>query len=88
MDVFSYFQVYEDEPVLQAFRLMRKKRIGGLPVIERGSNKAVGNISLQDIQFLLTAPEIYHNYRFDSISDLMDLILSSCLTPSTIYHFF
>ena len=60
---FTCFQVYEDEPVLQAFKLMRKTRIGGVPVIERGGSKAVGNISLQDVQFLLTAPEIYHNYR-------------------------
>ena len=57
-------QVYEDEPVLQAFKLMRKKRVGGVPVIENGGSKAVGNISLRDVQFLLTAPEIYHDYRF------------------------
>ena len=56
-------QVYEDEPVLQAFKLMRKKRVGGIPVIEKGG-RAVGNISLRDIHFLLTAPEIYHDYRF------------------------
>ena len=31
--------------MLQAFKLMRKKRIGGIPVIEKGSNRAVGNIS-------------------------------------------
>jgi len=43
---------------------MRKKRIGGLPVMERGGSRAIGNISLQDVQFLLTAPEIYHDYRF------------------------
>lgn len=49
--------------MLQAFKLMRKKRIGGLPVIENGGSKAVGNISLRDIQFLLKAPEIYHDYR-------------------------
>ena len=57
-------QVYEDEPVLQAFKLMRKKRVGGVPVIENGGSKAVGNISLRDVQFLLTAPEIYHDYRY------------------------
>ncbi|CAN6713614.1 unnamed protein product [Malus baccata var. baccata] len=56
-------KVYEDEPVLQAFKLMRKKRVGGVPVIENGGSKAVGNISLRDVQFLLTAPEIYHDYR-------------------------
>ncbi|KAH1074686.1 hypothetical protein J1N35_027014 [Gossypium stocksii] len=55
--------VYEDEPVLQAFKLMRKKRIGGIPVIECGGKKAIGNISLRDVQFLLTAPDIYRDYR-------------------------
>ncbi|XP_022738764.1 SNF1-related protein kinase regulatory subunit gamma-1 [Durio zibethinus] len=55
--------VHGDEPVLQAFKLMRKRRIGGIPVVERGGTKAIGNISLRDIQFLLTAPEIYHDYR-------------------------
>ncbi|XP_054805884.1 SNF1-related protein kinase regulatory subunit gamma-1 [Prosopis cineraria] len=69
-------KVYEDEPVLQAFRLMRKKRIGGLPVIERGSNKAVGNISLQDVQFLLTAPEIYHDYRAITVEDFLTAVRS------------
>ncbi|KAE8714574.1 SNF1-related protein kinase regulatory subunit gamma-1 [Hibiscus syriacus] len=33
--------VYENEPVLQAFKLMRKKRIGGIPVIERGGGNAI-----------------------------------------------
>lgn len=61
---FLCFQVYEDEPVLQAFKVMRKKRVGGVPVIERETKKAVGNISLRDVQFLLTAPEIYHDYRY------------------------
>ncbi|ESQ45695.1 hypothetical protein EUTSA_v10010404mg [Eutrema salsugineum] len=56
-------KIYEDEPVLQAFKLMRRKRIGGIPVIERKIEKPVGNISLRDVHFLLTAPEIYHDYR-------------------------
>lgn len=49
--------------MLQAFKLMRKKRIGGIPVMENGGKKSIGNISLRDIQFLLTAPDIYHEYR-------------------------
>lgn len=56
-------QVDEDEPVLQAFRLLREKGVGGLPVVS-GGNKPVANISIRDIQFLLTAPEIYKDYRF------------------------
>ncbi|KAK7389199.1 hypothetical protein VNO78_24034 [Psophocarpus tetragonolobus] len=64
-------KVYEDEPVLQAFKVMRKKRVGGVPVIEREGKKAVGNISLRDVQFLLTAPEIYHDYRAITVKDFL-----------------
>ncbi|KAL3631707.1 SNF1-related protein kinase regulatory subunit gamma-1 [Castilleja foliolosa] len=56
-------KVYEDEPVLQAFKLMRQNGVGGVPVVASGGNKAIGNISIRDIQFLLIAPEIYKEYR-------------------------
>ncbi|EYU23127.1 hypothetical protein ABFS82_09G064400 [Erythranthe guttata] len=56
-------KVYEDEPVLQAFKLMRQNGVGGVPVVASGGSKAVGNISIRDIQFLLMAPEIYNEYR-------------------------
>ncbi|XP_017406478.1 SNF1-related protein kinase regulatory subunit gamma-1 [Vigna angularis] len=70
-------KVYEDEPVLQAFKLMRKKRIGGLPVMKRGGgSRAIGNISLQDVQFLLTAPEIYHDYRSITAKDFLTAVRS------------
>lgn len=63
--------------MLQAFKLMRKKRIGGIPVVESGGSRAVGNISLRDIHFLLTTPEIYHDYRFVAklISKIVLLLL-------------
>ncbi|KAG6587414.1 SNF1-related protein kinase regulatory subunit gamma-1 [Cucurbita argyrosperma subsp. argyrosperma] len=72
----SIVKVYEDEPVLQAFKLMRKKRVGGVPVIERGGNKAMGNISLRDIHFLLTAPEIYHDYRSITAKNFLTAVRS------------
>lgn len=43
---------------------MREKGIGGLPVVDSSGKKAIGNISIRDVQFLLTAPEIYKNDRF------------------------
>lgn len=63
--------MYEDEPVLQAFRLMRLKGVGGIPVIESGGSKAVGNISIRDVQFLLTAPEIYRDCRSITAKDFL-----------------
>ncbi|GMH23443.1 hypothetical protein Nepgr_025286 [Nepenthes gracilis] len=56
-------EVCEDEPVLQAFKMMRLKGIGGIPVVERQGRKAIGNVSIRDIQLLLIAPEIYKDYR-------------------------
>ena len=50
--------------MLQAFKLMRKKRVGAIPIVDSSGIKVVGNISIRDVQFLLTAPEIYHDYRF------------------------
>nr|XP_043606480.1 SNF1-related protein kinase regulatory subunit gamma-1-like [Erigeron canadensis] len=61
MNANKVIKVDEDEPVLQAFRLMREKGVGGLPVVSDG--KPVANISIRDIQFLLIAPEIYKDYR-------------------------
>lgn len=69
-------KVYEDEPVLQAFKLMRKKRIGGIPVVESGGTRAVGNISLRDVQFLLTTPEIYHDYRCITAKNFLTAVRS------------
>lgn len=66
MNTSEVIKVDEDEPVLQAFRLMRQKGIGGLPVVN--GNKPVANISIRDIQFLLIAPEIYKDYRLVSLS--------------------
>jgi CBS domain-containing protein len=57
-------QVKENEPVLKAFQLMQKNKIGGLPVVDSSGNHAIGNISISDVQYLLTAPEIYKDYRY------------------------
>ncbi|XP_010550732.1 PREDICTED: SNF1-related protein kinase regulatory subunit gamma-1 [Tarenaya hassleriana] len=67
-------KVYDDEPVLQVFKLMRKKRIGGMPVIDRESNKPLGNISLRDVHFLLTAPEIYHDNRSITAKNFLEAV--------------
>ena len=57
------FQVGEEEPVLKAFKLMRTKGVGGIPVVDGSGRKAVGNISIRDIQFLLVAPELFKDHR-------------------------
>ncbi|XP_039120913.1 SNF1-related protein kinase regulatory subunit gamma-1 [Dioscorea cayenensis subsp. rotundata] len=69
-------KVSEDEPVLKAFQLMRRKGIGGLPVVEANGKKAIGNISIRDVQYLLTAPEIYKDYRSIRAKDFVSLVRS------------
>ncbi|KAJ3697296.1 hypothetical protein LUZ61_001001 [Rhynchospora tenuis] len=69
-------KVKEDEPVLKAFLLMRKKGIGGLPVVDASGKYAVGNISIRDVQYLLTAPEIYKDYRTITIRDFLTEVRS------------
>uniref|UniRef100_A0A6M2EWJ7 CBS domain-containing protein n=1 Tax=Populus davidiana TaxID=266767 RepID=A0A6M2EWJ7_9ROSI len=69
-------KVYEEEPVLQAFKLMRKKKIGGIPIVDSSGRKVVGNISIRDVQFLLTAPEIYHDYRSITAKNFLTAVRS------------
>ncbi|CAM6014128.1 unnamed protein product [Sphagnum balticum] len=45
--------------VLEAFKLMKEKRIGGLPVVEGPEQHLVGNISVRDVHFLLLQPELF-----------------------------
>ncbi|KAL6613913.1 hypothetical protein ACP70R_036183 [Stipagrostis hirtigluma subsp. patula] len=55
-------KVHEDEPALKAFRLMRKKGVGGIPVVDE-TGKATGSIMIRDVKHLLTASETNRDYR-------------------------
>jgi len=61
-EVKLYWQVREDEPALKAFRLMRRKGVGGIPVVD-DSGRAVGSIMIKDVKHLLTASETNRDYR-------------------------
>ncbi|XP_042042147.1 SNF1-related protein kinase regulatory subunit gamma-1-like [Salvia splendens] len=76
MKASSMIKVHEDEPVLQAFKLMRQNGVGGVPVVGNDGYKAVGNISIRDIQFLLTAPKIYKNYRSITAKNFLTAVRS------------
>ena len=60
--------------MLQAFKLMRQKGVGGIPVVASNGRKAIGNISIRDIQFLLLAPEIYKEFR--SVNNLVRFLFT------------
>ncbi|KAJ4790946.1 5'-AMP-activated protein kinase subunit gamma-1 [Rhynchospora pubera] len=75
-DPLNLVKVKEDEPVLKAFQLMQKKGIGGLPVVDASGNHAIGNISIRDVQYLLTASEIYKDYRTITAKDFLTAIQS------------
>ncbi|CAN6464793.1 unnamed protein product [Victoria cruziana] len=72
-------KIYEDEPVLLAFNLMREQGIGGLPVVDSSGWKPLGNISIRDVQYLLTAPEIYKDFRSITAKNFLTAIRSHLL---------
>ncbi|XP_042018405.1 SNF1-related protein kinase regulatory subunit gamma-1-like [Salvia splendens] len=76
MKASSMIKVHGDEPVLQAFKLMRQNGVGGVPVVGDDGNKPVGNISIRDIQFLLTAPGIYKEYRSITAKNFLTAVRS------------
>ncbi|TVU13971.1 hypothetical protein EJB05_37411 [Eragrostis curvula] len=67
-------KVNEDQPVLKAFQLMREKGVGGLPVMDTSGAKAIGNISIRDVQYLLTAPKIYKEHRSITTKDFLTAV--------------
>nr|XP_043618320.1 SNF1-related protein kinase regulatory subunit gamma-1-like [Erigeron canadensis] len=69
-------KVEEDEPVLQAFKIMQEKGVGGVPVVANGGNKAIGNISIRDVQYLLMTPDIYKDYRSITAKNFLTAVKS------------
>jgi CBS domain-containing protein len=67
-------KINEDQPVLKAFQLMREKGVGGLPVMDTNGAKAIGNISIRDVQYLLTAPKIYKEHRTITAKDFLTAV--------------
>ncbi|XP_051227842.1 SNF1-related protein kinase regulatory subunit gamma-1 [Lolium perenne] len=55
-------KVREDESALKAFRHMRKRGVGGVPVVD-SVDKPVGSIMIKDVKHLLTASESDRDYR-------------------------
>ncbi|KQK11260.1 SNF1-related protein kinase regulatory subunit gamma-1 [Brachypodium distachyon] len=55
-------KVREDESALKAFRQMRKRGVGGIPVVD-GADKPMGSIMIKDVKHLLTASEANRDYR-------------------------
>ncbi|CAI5928740.1 unnamed protein product [Closterium sp. NIES-64] len=58
-DFFVLFQVEDDAAVTEPFRLMMEHDIGGVPVVAKGSNRLIANISARDILHLVGSPEIF-----------------------------
>lgn len=56
-------QVEDSDPVLEPFRLMLRKGIGGVPVLYQGTQKVAGSISVRDIQLLLLHPRLLQEHQ-------------------------
>ncbi|CAA0833083.1 SNF1-related protein kinase regulatory subunit gamma-1-like [Striga hermonthica] len=66
--------VRDDELILEAFKKMKEREIGGLPVMEGESRKIVGNISIRDIRFLMLNPELFSNFRGVTVKDFIKMV--------------
>lgn len=62
--------------VLEAFILMRKRGIGGLPVLDSQNGEIVGNISLQDVQYLLLKADLFAKHRALTVVEFMEILHS------------
>ncbi|KAG8383109.1 hypothetical protein BUALT_Bualt05G0150600 [Buddleja alternifolia] len=69
--------VRDDELILEAFKKMKEKEVGGLPVVEGSTRKIVGNISIRDIRFLLLKPELFNTFRELTVKSFMNTIASA-----------
>lgn len=69
-----------DELVLEAFKRMNEKQIGGVPVVQGPTNKIIGNISIRDIQFLLLRHELFSKFRQLTAVDFMKIVASTAGT--------
>ncbi|GLJ17749.1 hypothetical protein SUGI_0309820 [Cryptomeria japonica] len=66
-----------NELVLEAFKCMHEKQIGGLPVVQGPTKKIIGNISIRDIQFLLLHRELFSKFRQLTVLDFMRTVVST-----------
>uniref|UniRef100_A0A0E0JSX5 CBS domain-containing protein n=1 Tax=Oryza punctata TaxID=4537 RepID=A0A0E0JSX5_ORYPU len=55
-------KVRHDEPALKAFRLMRKRGVGGIPVVDH-TGKPTGSIMIKDVKHLLASSDANRDYR-------------------------
>ncbi|KAK4423766.1 SNF1-related protein kinase regulatory subunit gamma-1-like [Sesamum alatum] len=73
--------VRDNELILEAFKKMKDKEIGGLPVLEGSTRKIIGNISIRDIRILLLKPELFNSFREFTVKDFICTVASATNDP-------
>ncbi|XP_051149090.1 SNF1-related protein kinase regulatory subunit gamma-1-like [Andrographis paniculata] len=80
--------VQDSDLILEAFKQMKDKQIGGLPVIESGTKKIQSSISVRDVQYLLYNTELSPKFRELTVKDFISSIgsdkLKTCKPDSTL----
>lgn len=69
-------KVRHDEPALKAFRLMRKRGVGGIPVVDH-AGKPTGSIMIKDVKHLLASSDANRDYRSKTKPPLKNICISS-----------
>uniref|UniRef100_A0A0D9V9M7 CBS domain-containing protein n=1 Tax=Leersia perrieri TaxID=77586 RepID=A0A0D9V9M7_9ORYZ len=63
-------KVRHDEPALKAFRLMRRRGVGGIPVVDH-SGRPIGSIMIKDVKHLLATSDGNRDYRTLTAQDFI-----------------
>ncbi|TKW15828.1 hypothetical protein SEVIR_5G213800v4 [Setaria viridis] len=77
MSIDEVITVKSDDLILEAFKCMKDKKIGGVPVVEGPKRKLVGSVSIRDIRFLLLRPDLFSNFRQLTIIEFMKTLGST-----------
>lgn len=88
LDGIQVVSVDASKLVLEAFKLMKEKGIGGLPVVAGPDHHIVGSISVRDVRFLLLKSHLFARRRLVLWSSYTYLQLCvSLLTSFHLLHF-
>ncbi|XP_024194732.1 SNF1-related protein kinase regulatory subunit gamma-1-like [Rosa chinensis] len=69
--------IQSDDLILEAYKKMKEKKMGGLPVVEGQTKKLVGNVSVSDIRYMFLKHDLLSNFRKLTAMEFLTTISTS-----------
>ncbi|XP_050375208.1 SNF1-related protein kinase regulatory subunit gamma-1-like [Argentina anserina] len=69
--------IQSEDLMMEAFKKMKDKKIGGLPVVEGQKKKLIGNVSVSDIRYVFLRHDLLSNFRKLTVMDFLTTISTS-----------